>query len=227
MDKVAVYSGTSNVYPQMYVALKSLLLNNKMDRVYLLIETDIFPYYIPDNVIIINVSNQVFFPADGANASSRWTYMDMLRCALGFVLPPEEKCVLWFDIDTIVDGDISELFNLDMEDYFFAGVPEFYKSTNFFRYLNTGVCMHNLDLLRKMNKEAEMIYYMNTFHFDYPGQDVINLLGQGRIKTIDSEFNMNMCVNPCQTPKIFHYADKKIEEYTQDWVYKKYERMDL
>lgn len=227
MDKVAVYSGTQNVYPQMYVALKSLLLNNDMDRVYLLIETDTFPYSTPGNVKLINVSNQVFFPEGSANSTSRWTYMDLIRCALGYILPPEEKCVLWFDIDTIVDGDISELFRMDMTGYYFAGVPEFYKSTAFFKYINTGVCMHNLDLLRKMEKEYELILFLNTFHFDYPGQDAINLLGQGRIKTIDSEFNMNMCVNQCNRPKIIHFTDMKIPEYTQNWAYKKYEQQDM
>ena len=226
MDKVAVYSGTSNVYPQMYTALKSLLINNKMDRVYLFIDTDEFPYPVPDCVKCIDVSDQPFFPADSANSTSRWTYMDLLRCALGLILQDEE-CVLWFDIDTIVDGDISELFNMDMTGYYFAGVPEFYKSTSFFRYINTGVCMHNLSLLRKMNKEHEMISFLNAYHFDYPGQDAINLLGQGRIKTIDSEFNMNMCVNPCHRPKIIHFTDLKIPEYTQNWAYKKYEAMQI
>ena len=227
MDKVAVYAGTSNVYPQMYTALKSLLLNNQMDRVYLFTDTDEFPYPIPDNVKPIDVRWQPFFPEGSANSTSRWTYMDLLRCALGMILPPEEECVLWFDVDTIVDADISDLFRLDMTGYYFAGVPEFYKSTDFFRYINTGVCMHNLDLLRKSNKEHEMVSFLNAYHFDYPGQDAINLLGQGRIKTIDSEFNMNMCVNQCQTPKIIHFTDLKIPEYTQNWAYKKYERMSL
>jgi len=226
MDKVAVYSGTKNVYPQMYTALKSLLINNDMDRVYLLIETDEFPYPVPRNVKLINVSNQVFFPEGSANSTSRWTYMDLIRCALGCILP-DEHCVLWFDVDTIVDADISELFTIDMTGYYFAGVPEFYKSTAFFKYINTGVCLHNLDLLRSMQKEYEMILFLNTFHFDYPGQDAINLLGQGRIKTIDSEFNLNMCVNQCPRPKIIHFTDKKIEEYTQNWAYKKYESMEL
>ena len=226
MDKVAVYTGTRNVYPQMYVALKSLLLNNQMDRVYLFIEDETFPYPIPDNVILINASNQVFFPEGSANSNSPYAYMDLLRCALGYLLP-SEKCVLWLDIDTIVNGDISELFNLDMTGYYFAGVREFYKSTNFFTYINTGVCMHNLELLRQRNKEYEMIQYLNTVHFDYPGQDIINLLGQCRIKTIDSEFNMNMCVNPCHTPKIIHYAAIKSSEYKKDWAYRKYEQMEL
>ena len=57
-DKVAVYAGTRNLYEQMYVCLKSLLVNNAMDRVYLLIEDDEYPYTVPENVIPVNVSEQ-------------------------------------------------------------------------------------------------------------------------------------------------------------------------
>ena len=61
MDKVVVYAGTRNVYDPMYVSLKSLLINNKIDRVYLLIEDDEFPYPIPKNVYPVNVSEQNYF----------------------------------------------------------------------------------------------------------------------------------------------------------------------
>ena len=46
-DRVAIYAGTRNLYPQMYTALKSLLINNSMDRVFLLIEDDEFPIRFP------------------------------------------------------------------------------------------------------------------------------------------------------------------------------------
>ena len=68
MDKVAVYSGTREVYPQMHTALKSLLLNTPMDRVFLFIEDDEFPYPLPSNVIPLNVSGQEFFLPGSANA---------------------------------------------------------------------------------------------------------------------------------------------------------------
>lgn len=227
MDKVAIYAGTSNVYPQIYTSLKSLLLNNQMDRVYLLIDTDEFPYRTPDCVILINASNQIFFPDDSANCVNAWQYMDMLRCALGFILPSTEKNVLWLDIDTIIDGDISELFKIDMDGYYFAGVTEFYKSTNFFRYINVGVCMHNLELLRKNSKEVELISLLNDVRLEFPGQDAINLLCQGRIKTIDSEFNKNMCSLPSNRPKIIHYAAIKSDKYVKEYAYRKYEQMEL
>ena len=90
-DKVAVYAGTRNIYEQMYVCLKSLLLNNKMDRVYLLIEDDTYPYPVPDCVRVVNVSEQEFFEKDSPNYQSPWSYMTMMRCALATMLPDEKR----------------------------------------------------------------------------------------------------------------------------------------
>ena len=226
MDKVAVYAGTENVFPQMYTALKSLLINTEMDRVYLLIDKEKFPFHVPDNVKIIDVSEQPFFPSGGANSTSRWTYMDMLRCCLGMILPNEDY-VLWLDIDTIVDADISELWDIDMTGYFYAGALEPKKSNLFFRYINTGVLMYNLDLLRDWNKEHELLDFLNTYHFVFPGQDVINLLCQGRLKIIDSEYNASAWTTSCHRPKIIHFAAIKPEDYMQYWAYKKYEQKEL
>ena len=97
-DKVAVYAGTRNIYEQMYVCLKSLLLNNKMDRVYLLIEDDEFPYPVPDCVMIANVSGQEFFEKDSPNYQSPWSYMTMMRCALATMFPEENGCCGWIAI---------------------------------------------------------------------------------------------------------------------------------
>ena len=110
MDRVVVYAGTKNIYDQMYVALKSLLANNLIDRVYLLLETDTFSYFLPENVHIINVSNQDYFHVGSANFNSPWSYMAMMKCVLSDIFPKEQK-ILWLDCDTIVNADISELFD--------------------------------------------------------------------------------------------------------------------
>ena len=69
MRKVAVYAGTRNLYEAMRVSVTSLLKNNELDSVFLLIEDDLFPYTMPAEVCAVNVSKQQFFPADGANAN--------------------------------------------------------------------------------------------------------------------------------------------------------------
>ena len=138
MDKVVVYAGTRNLYEQMYVCVKSLLANTMVYRVYLLIEDDEFPYQLPDNVCVANVSKQEFFLPGSPNYSSPWSYMAMLRCVLSFILKDESR-VLWLDCDTIVNEDIGDLFDIDMEGYYYAGVVEPQKSKDIFRYINSGI----------------------------------------------------------------------------------------
>lgn len=223
-DKVAVYAGTENIYPQMYTALKSLLLNNQMDRVYLLIETDSFPYDVPDFVTLINVAEQPWFKPGSPNFKNRYSYMTLMRCVLGELFEKEER-ILWLDCDTIVNDDISDLFNINMNGYMYAAVMEPGKSKDIFRYVNAGVLLCNLELLRLTAKELEMVHFLNTFQFPWLDQDVINLLCQGRIRLIGSEYNTNHFTMECLRPKIIHYA--AIKDYTNEWAYKKYEAMEL
>lgn len=224
MDRVVVYAGTKNIYDKMYVALKSLLVNNLIDRVYLLIETDKFPYYLPKNVRTINMSNQDYFPVGSANFSSPWSYMAMLKCVLSDMFPKEKK-ILWLDCDTIVNADISELFDLDMGEYLYAGAVEPKKSKWKFKYINTGVLLVNLKMLQMVGKESEMVMFLNRYTFNFPDQDVINLLCQGKILEIDSEFNTTAYTYRCTHPKIVHFA--AMTDYENHPVYVKYKDMPL
>ena len=224
MDKVAVYAGTRSIYEQMYVALKSLLVNTPMDRVYLFIEDDEFPYPVPENVHPVNVSEQDYFLPGTPNFNSPWSYMTMLRCALATMLPDEKK-VLWLDCDTIVNDDISDLFEMDVNGYYYAGVMEPAKSKDVFRYINAGVLLCNLELLRGMCKEQEMIAFLNVCKMPWVDQDIINLLCQGRIRVIESIYNSNAFTMPCIRPKIIHYA--AVKDFKNDWAYKLYAETEL
>lgn len=224
--RVAVYAGTRNLYEQMYVALKSLLLNNRMDRVYLLIEDDEYPFPVPDCVYPVNVSGQEFFPEDGVNYQSPWSYMTMMRCCLATMLPNEDM-VLWLDCDTFVDRPITDLFNLDMTGLLYAAVLEPKKSIDVFRYVNAGVLLCNLDALRKTGKEDELIALLNEIPLTFPDQEAINLLCQARIRLIDSEYNANNWTMKSIRPRIYHLATIRGEELKRQWIYRKYEALNL
>ena len=138
--KVAAYSGTRNVYYRMIPAVKSLLKNTPIDQVYLLIEDDIFPYDLPEKVQCINVSNQQWFKKETCmNWYDGWGgYMVLIRSVYSKLFPDLDY-ILSLDIDTIVDKDISAIWNLDMTDYYVAGVrdtPEFNRNG---LYINGGV----------------------------------------------------------------------------------------
>jgi lipopolysaccharide biosynthesis glycosyltransferase len=85
--------------------------------------------------------------------------------------------------------------------------------------------MCNLDALRKMGKELEMVAYINRYQMGFPEQDCINILCQGRIRLIDSSYNANSFTQYCIRPKIIHYAAMK--EYKDHWAYKKYDAIEL
>ena len=224
MERVAVYGGTRNIYDQMYVCLKSLLANNDMDRVYLLIEDDEYPYPIPDFVHPVNVSGQNWFELGSPNYGCPWSYMSMLRCVFGEMFP-NERMLLWLDCDTIVLDDITDLFDMNMNGYFYAGVAEPQNCKSVFRYINAGVLLMNLDMIRATDIEQRMVTFLNTYQFTFPDQDVINLLSQGFIRIIDSAYNSNHYTAACARPKIMHYAAVDREKFKSDWAYKKYDRM--
>lgn len=204
MRKVVVYAGNRAVYRKMEVAAKSLVWNSPVDRVWLLTE-NAFPSPMPGKIRVMNVSGQTFFPESGPNYRSDWSYMTLMRCALAKMFPDEER-VLWLDIDTIVCGDISPLFEMDMDGYCFAGVMEPGKSIDIFRYINAGVLLCNLEEIRRIGKDDELIELINRRPLVYPDQDAINLYCQGYIRTVGGEWNASDYTVRGDGRKIIHFA---------------------
>ena len=161
--KQAVYCGTRNVYADMIPSVKSLLINSDVDKIYLLIEDDIFPYELPDCVETINVSGQQYFDHDSPNYNNSWTWMVLMRAALHRVFDSDR--ILSLDIDTIAEKDISDLWDLPIEDYYLAGVREPHKSSNRL-YINAGVMLLNLEKLRD-GKGDEIITALNTKKYNF------------------------------------------------------------
>lgn len=220
--KAAVYSGTRNVYYKMIPAIKSLLANTKMDKVFLLIEDDIFPYDIPKNVITINISNQKWFKKETCvNWIDGWGgYMVLIRAAYPKIFSDLDY-ILSLDIDTIVTEDISDLWNLDMSNYYVAGVrdtPEFNKNG---LYINAGVMLLNLDKIRKSHRDDQLIFKLNHIKREYVEQDLINETFSNHILELPSEYNSHplfMNYNP-NKHKIIHYAGYHDYFFTEPLVH--------
>lgn len=219
LRKVVVYGATRNLYDAMKISANSLLLNNAVDKVYLLTEDD-KPFHVPRNVKIINVSNQTYFDRNNVNCKKRWTYMSLMRCALPKLL--NESVVLWLDCDTITDDDISDLFNTDLTGCYFAGVKEPQNCSANYTYINAGVLLMNLDEMRKDKFDDALINLLNTRPMMLPDQDAINTLGQGKIKPISGKYNCCAWTEQADEKKIIHYAanayfmtEKKFKEYAK------------
>ena len=207
--RAAVYAGTRNVYQDMIPSMKSLLIHSNVEKIYFLIEDDEFPYELPPEVECINVSNQEWFPAFGINMKNRCSYMVLLRAAFPKIFPHLNR-ILTIDNDTIVRENISELWQLDMENYYIAGCIEPKKSTPTFNYINMGVAMINLQAWRENGIDNRLINELNTYYFEETEQTAINIACQGHILVLDSMYNRNNYTDlHIGKEKIIHYAAVK------------------
>ena len=204
--RTAVYNGTRNVYELMQYAINSMAANNGADRIVVLTEDDTFPYPLPDNCEVINVVDQPWIVRGGPCWNTRWTWMVLMRACLSKILP-EEDIVLSMDIDTIVDGDISELWEQDISDYYLAACREPGKSKEE-PYYQMGVVLFNLKKMREDGIDDRIIHALNTKIYGFCEQDCINEICKGHIYEMDSRFNANRFTVPCKDYDVVirHYA---------------------
>ena len=222
MRKVVVYGGTRNLYKNMVTAAKSLLSHTHIDRVWFLIEDEVFPEPLPSVIKTLDMRDQEWFVKDGPNFHCHWTYMSLIRLALPFILPNEHRA-LWLDVDTIVNDDISELFDTDLDGCYLGAVKEPLRSKYPLMYCNAGVLLMDLDKLSD-GMARELIRMVNTRKLDFPDQDSINIRCQGQIHLLDPTWNSGDWTENMDNPKITHYmADR---EYWRREGFAKYENKE-
>ena len=201
----AVYSGTRNLYKNMITAAKSLLIHSNVEKVYFLIEDDTFPYDLPQEVECINISNQTFFPQDSPNFKNVLTYMVLIRATYPKIFSQLDK-ILSIDVDTIVNENISNLWDLDLTDYYIAAVEEEKLSKVEGSYFNMGVAMLNLKKMREDNKDDELIAALNTYWYRYGEQDCFNELLRGHVLILPSDYNVCIQAREPLHERITHFA---------------------
>ena len=218
--RAAAYSGTRNVYDQLLTSAKSLLEHSNVEKIYFLIEDDNFPYELPQEIECINISNQTYFPHDGPNYINVCTYMVLVRAAYTKIFPHLDR-ILSIDMDTIVNENISELWDLDLTDYYLAAVEEKQLSLIEGSYFNMGVAMLNLKKIREDKKDDEMIKALNTYFYRYKEQDCFNEFFRGKTLILPSDYNACFQANPPSHEKITHFAGLyKLEKIPHFYYYK-------
>lgn len=206
MNKVAVYTGTRNLYIHMVPAIKSLLANSDVERVYLLIEDDEFPHYIPKGLVkTINMSDQKFFDMTvNPNNKSRFTYMAMIRTAFTKIFP-ELDAILSLDVDTFCINDISGIWNIPIDQYYFSAVKE-NPETGGCDGWNAGVMLQNLKKLRETGMDDILINRLRNEEIRFLDQTVYNQECKDAVYDMNPSYNVCEYCMPTKDPKIIHYA---------------------
>jgi lipopolysaccharide biosynthesis glycosyltransferase len=150
-----------------------------------------------------------FYPAPNTFASSyetrgisKATYM---RFAIHRLIPNINK-IIYSDVDVLFCDSIKELWETDIENYYFAGV----KGTNNFankwaayadlgyfeeldglrgKYINAGILLMNLQRIRDTHIEDEWIERSKR-HYEYQDQDIINISCKNQILLLPLKYNV-------------------------------------
>ena len=125
------------------------------------------------------------------------------RLLIPELITEHEKCI-YLDCDILVNGDLSELFEIDLEDNYLAGVKDCHiiedtprerehqkvlgiPSRN--KYINSGVMLLNLGKMREDILVKEFLYQMNRENW-FEDQDVLNYCCYPYIKILPLKYNL-------------------------------------
>jgi len=220
MNKIPVVFASDNNYVMpTIVAITSMLINKKLDTHY-----DI---YILDNNICADSKNKFFLNDYKENydihflplnlkeleewkGNGNWPITTFGRFFVCDLLLEHDKCI-YMDGDTLILDDLTELFNTDISNKFFAGVKSPGTNYNvaankhdflskdrdkyFLKCINAGVLLMNLKLLRD-NGGGEFLK-KKTFEISnnlekgkiVTDQDIINMLFADKIQYVDLKYN--------------------------------------
>lgn len=211
MEKIIVYPASHVFYDDVMPAVNSALINGNIDTIWIMTDGKPFPHKLPDNVHLMDVSTQPWFKYGSPNYRNEFSFICLVRVALTKLFPEVDR-ILSLDADTIITADISELWYLDLTDYYLAGVPEVKLTQERHRpYINMGMAMFNLAKIRADKMDERMIADLNYQWYQWVEQECINQCCAGAIMTLGSEYNASQFSEPCDHPKIWHFA------YTPGW----------
>ena len=148
------------------------------------------------------------------------TIASFFRLKLPTLIPNEDK-IIYLDCDTIVNTSLSSLFNINIDNYFCAGVKDVgYKRLgkrigllDGQSYINSGVMLVNLKKWREDKAELKL----SNFAKEHPeklvlgDQDLINICFANEILLLDGKWNVqvvNFCSRSDYSNKfnILHYT---------------------
>lgn len=222
-QRIVAYSGNRKVYPAMAASLWSMVDHTDIDIAYMIIEDDEFPLKLPKCARTINASSQTFFSKSGPNFACKWSYFTLIRAAYPLLFPQHNR-ILSLDCDTLIRADISELWKMDLNAFYFSASMEPTKSRPISPdiYTNVGVCLMNLKKLREDDAVNEIIKRLNEKRYGWPDQDAMNEVCRGAILDMPAEYNSTPWTKIIKDCKIQHYAGMGFDDYIRDdefWRY--------
>lgn len=218
-DKKAIVFAPDNKYCKYFaVALKSLILNmdssEQYDVVVLASDFDDKNLYLLNQILTPNISLR-FFDIDAyvkntcsvqLKTMQYWSASMYYRIFIPLIMPEYER-VIYLDSDICVHKSLSELLNLSFDGKELLSVIDTvspiidYRQTrkehfinelglkNPHDYFNSGMLVFNIPLINKEKYIEKCFDVLKTKILQFPDQDLLNVVFEGKVKLIDCKFN--------------------------------------
>ncbi len=227
-----------NYAPWLDVAIRSMVDNASMDydyKIYVL-HQDLTPedearittgVKSPFEIEFVKLEDEFAEITDRKENRLRCDYFTLtiyFRLFIADMYPQYDKGI-YIDSDITVPGDISKLYELELgdniigacPDFSIHGVPELEKylvksiGVKVDEYINSGVLLMNLKMMRDIRFSEQFLYLFNKYHFDCvaPDQDYLNAMCNGRILYLDECWDTMPPLDPnahtLENPMLIHY----------------------
>ncbi len=150
------------------------------------------------DIKFINVNNDEFKDCPLTRNCPHISIATYYRFVLADLLPELDK-VLYLDCDLVTMGSLKQLYNKNVDDYYFAGVKDFWDKSskerlNIERYCNAGVILVNLKKFREEGVKEKLFNYaaQNAEKMIFQDQDVLNCVLQDKMLLLDKKWNIQV-----------------------------------
>lgn len=238
MKLSVVYSSDDNYAQHVGVSIISLLDNNKHF-------TDIDIYIIDNdisveskeklNIIIKNYNRKVKYINFSMYKSQLKLNMEWdisltayARLFISSMLPESIEKVLYFDCDTVIVDKLDEVWSIDIDKYYIAGVQDTVSNktkiavgiNENYKYINSGMLLINLKKWREDKIEKKFMNFINKYNGNviHHDQGVINGVLYRNMKIISPKFNLMTIYYTMSRDEIIEYYGISGEFYSQNEI---------
>lgn len=224
----------NNYIVHIYAMITSVFHNNRNNKIiFHTIATGIsdnekskLNTYAKDNnaeIIFYDISQALLKANIEIPADSYFTVATFYRLFFSSLLDPAIKKLLYIDPDTIVIGDLRELYKTDIGDFPIAAIPDPYFETREElgikekgKYFNAGVMLIDLKNWREQKVSENVLTFVRMYpdRVPYLDQDGLNATLINRWLVLDNKFNFTSSDVKLQVPAKELIKNKVIIHFT-------------
>lgn len=177
--------------------------------------------------VTINSNLVANFPMPQSSGFSHISVATYYRLFMASLLPKYIDRVLYLDCDIVVRGNLTELFETDLEGFALGAVFQddkiLLQGDEYQRlglseevgYFNAGVLLVNLKYWRDNNVEEQLLDYIvnHTADIKFHDQDTLNAVLASNTKTLDCKWNtlsifLTKAIHDFSSPRCLKYKDQ-------------------